>query len=613
LRSLSALICLIDWIDTGNSTTDRSYYFYFRTTQDKGNNNNNQQSNMSFVDIAEGSKEIPPSDAVKEASTSHHHHHEPTRKRSSVVSFHPVLATSVSSSVVVVVDDEVDTTSEHVVTAPMHMAATSQPRVTLDLSSTRTASTAVSLPEQQQHFQKKHAKRGLTLSAFRRSSVRLTHADPDRKLEDFYEMQQTGLSGVLGHGAFSTVRMAVRRSDQLPVAIKSIAKHEALRARRLRVGKHSMEEWDILKQMRNHPFIINLMEVFETEDEIMLVLEYCEGGELFNAIQRKRNRKQAMRRGQYTEVQAAVITSQILKALADLHAAGIVHRDVKPENILLTDTKDDNRIRVKLCDFGMARSLRDHDDDADGSESGNDEEDGNKVGEASPSTPGRSRAYSIIGSNFYAAPEIQYGNPYDTAVDIYSLGVTLYILLCGFPPSFSGSNLEEVIFPNSYWTDVSQDAKDLVKKMLHQNPLQRITAQEALRDKWIWQHLQSSRHRPAVLQPRVARFASPERCSNLDAVRNQLYQNLSLQASMKRGALAPPIMSASPPKRHRYNRRASSALLALADLYRDVAQSPSAKVLSVSAADAAGAPQTPNPDAASSFRGRTSPLRPLSV
>eukprot|EP00977_Amphora_coffeiformis_P020440 scaffold8266_cov175-Amphora_coffeaeformis.AAC.8 len=431
------------------------------------------------------------------------------------------------------------------------MAATSHPRVTLDLSNTQTASTAVSLPEQQQqqqHFQKKHAKRGLTLSAFRRSSVRLTHADPDRKLEDFYEMQQTGLSGVLGHGAFSTVRMAVRRSDQLPVAIKSIAKHEALRARRLRVGKHSMEEWDILKQMRNHPFIINLMEVFETEDEIMLVLEYCEGGELFNAIQRKRNRKQAMRRGQYTEVQAAVITSQILKALADLHAAGIVHRDVKPENILLTDTKDDNRIRVKLCDFGMARSLRDHDDDADGSESGNDEEDGNKVGEASPSTPGRSRAYSIIGSNFYAAPEIQYGNPYDTAVDIYSLG-----------------------------------------------------------------HLQSSRHRPAVLQPRVARFASPERCSNLDAVRNQLYQNLSLQASMKRGALAPPIMSASPPKRHRYNRRASSALLALADLYRDVAQSPSAKVLSVSAADAAGAPQTPNPDAASSFRGRTSPLRPLSV
>ena len=500
---------------------------------------------MSLVDIAEGSNtpssEAPPSDAVKEASASHH---EPIRKRSSVVSFHPMIATVAS------VDDEVDT-SEHDVAVAMHIAS---PRLTLNLSVPRAA--------EQHPSPKKSAKRGLTLSAFRRSSVRLTRADPDRKLEDHYEMQQTGLSGVLGHGAFSTVRMAVRRADQLPVAVKSIAKHEALRARRLLVGKYSMEEWDILKQMRNHPFIINLMEVFETEDEIMLVLEYCEGGELFNAIQRKRNRKQAMRRGQYTEIQAAVITSQILKALADLHGAGIVHRDVKPENILLTDTKDDNRIRVKLCDFGMARSLRD--DYAEGSESGN--EDGNKLGEVSPLTPGRSRAYSIIGSNFYAAPEISYGNPYDTAVDIYSLGVTLYILLCGFPPCFSGSTSEEVIFPNAYWTDVSQDAKDLVKKMLHHNPLERITAREALRDKWIWQHLQSTKHRPAVLKPRVARFASPERCSNLDLVRSQLYQNLSLHASMKRGALVPPIMSASPPKRHRYNRRASSALLALADL-----------------------------------------------
>ena len=543
-------------------------------------------------------------------------HHEPSRKRTaSSVSFHPVAQHFQHKDND---KDEVDSTEPALV--PLHAAGTLTSSVAETLTCSRTsavpalaASTSLSSSSSSHRHKKENGK--LTLSAFRRSAVRLTRADPERKLEDSYELKTpTGTSNsILGHGAFSTVRLAVRRADQLPVAVKSIAKHEALRARRLRVGKHGLEEWDILKMMRSHPFIINLMEIFETEDEIILVLEYCKGGELFNAIQRRRNRKQAMRRGQYTESQAAVITSQILKALADLHAAGIVHRDVKPENILLTETNDD-RIRVKLCDFGMARSLR-QDAAEDSSEMGSSCDDGIKSGESSPVvTPGRSRAYSIVGSNFYAAPEIAYGNPYDTAEDIYSLGVTLYILLCGCPPCFSGPNSDEVIFPNSYWSDVSQDAKELVKRMLHHDPFQRITAREALRDKWIWQHLQYHKHRPSILKPRVARFASPDRCSNLDVVRNQLYQNLTLQASMKRGAMPAPILSSSPPKRRRNNPRSSSAaLLALADLYRDVAQSPAAKVLSVKAVDASAAPQTPNPDATPGFGNCNSPLRPLSV
>jgi calcium-dependent protein kinase len=478
---------------------------------------------------------------------------------------------------------------------PLRMitCATPEQRQTIGIGNDSTTSSTSS--------QEKNVK--LTLSAFRRSAVRLTRADPQQKLEDYYEMKQTGPAAILGHGAFSTVRMAVRKADQLPVAVKSIAKHEALRARRVRVGKHSREEWDILKEMRGHPFIVQLLEVFETEDEIILVLEYCEGGELFNAIQRRRNRKQAMRRGQYTESQAAVIASQILKALADLHAAGFVHRDVKPENILLTESNDD-RIRVKLCDFGMARWLKEE----DSSELGSGSED------ASPATPGRSRAYSIVGSNYYAAPEIFYGNPYDAAVDMYSLGVTLHILLCGCPPCFSGPNSQELVFPNSYWGDISQDAKDLVKKMLHHNPVERITAREALRDKWIWQHLQYHKHRPSVLRPRVARFASPERCSNLDKIRNQLHQNLSLQASMKRGNSVPPAMSFSPPKRRRNNSRSSSAaLLALADLYRDVSQSPAAKIMSVKADVVARAPTAPNPDTTTGLGNHTAASPPLSI
>jgi Protein kinase domain len=183
----------------------------------------------------------------------------------------------------------------------------------------------------------------LTLSAFRRPAARLTKSDRRRKLEQFYDLQSRGCCGAIGHGAFSTVRLAVRRGDQMPVAVKSIAKHEALRSRRLRIvdddsggatsshRHHYLEEWEILKRMKHHPYIITLLDVFETDEEIQLVMEYCRGGELFDAIQRQRNCYRLRRgsslnhlRGQYSEAQAACITSQILRALSDLHAQGIV-------------------------------------------------------------------------------------------------------------------------------------------------------------------------------------------------------------------------------------------------------------------------------------------------
>jgi Protein kinase domain len=179
----------------------------------------------------------------------------------------------------------------------------------------------------------------LTLSAFRRPAASLTKSDRSRKLEQYYDLHARGCCGAIGHGAFSTVRLAVRRCDQVQVAVKSIAKHEALRSRRLRaptdsanVGhhRHYLEEWEILKRLRHHPYIITLLDVFETDEEIQLVMEYCRGGELFDAIQRKRNRARhgplcsSAHRGQYSEAQAACITSQILRALSDLHAMGIV-------------------------------------------------------------------------------------------------------------------------------------------------------------------------------------------------------------------------------------------------------------------------------------------------
>lgn len=165
--------------------------------------------------------------------------------------------------------------------------------------------------------------RGLTLSAYRRpeNTVRLTQSDPSRRLEAEYDLHGAGASGVLGHGAFSTVRLAVRLSDSVQVAVKSIAKHEALRSRRLRRGnghgtnKYYLEEWEILQSLQDNPYVITLLDVFETSEEIQLVTEYCPGGELFDAIQKKERRNRRGGSDSRSESQAAQITNQILHAL----------------------------------------------------------------------------------------------------------------------------------------------------------------------------------------------------------------------------------------------------------------------------------------------------------
>jgi len=513
----------------------------------------------------------------------------------------------------------------------------------------------------------------LTLSAFRRpeNTIRLTQSDPRRRVEDEYNVHA---GGVLGHGAFSTVRLAVRKRDGVKVAVKSIAKHEALRSRRLRMhgsgngnNKHYLEEWEILRRLKDHPHVIDLLDVFETNDEIQLVTEYCPGGELFDAIQKKQRRS----RSTNCEAQAAQITSQILSALVALHAESIVHRDIKPENILLAKPTDGETVHVKLCDFGVARPLtRRGDRTSTGSSASTSSSSSSCVsgggcsddGEASPLTP-RSRSFSTIGSDYYAAPELTFGRHYDTSVDVYSLGVTLYILLCGFPPVFAASSTTtvtqedsddgdsddcgddddqddesdddfkishgQVLFPDAYWSNISDGAKVLLKAMLHPEPSRRITARDALQDSWIRQA--SSSFSPTApknkFQQAAADVASRPTTQtmmtattiDLDLVRSQLYKSLgSLQRTTSHSSVEPVSSSSSsnqlareasklppasssemapPPRkraglmdsprrriRRRMERRASAtALMALADLYRGVAAP-----LAAAAAAAAG-------------------------
>jgi serine/threonine protein kinase len=389
----------------------------------------------------------------------------------------------------------------------------------------------------------------LTLSAYRGAAIRLTPADPTRRFEDFYDLHAPECR-VLGHGAYSTVRLAVRKQDGLKVAVKIIAKHDALRARRLRVGgRRYLEEWEILRRMSSHAHIINMLDLYESDDEIQLVMEYCEGGELFDAIKKKRNRCSTSRKGQFSEMHASHVTRQILGALSDLHTNGIVHRDVKPENILLVNDDFDS-MYVKLADFGVARSFV-----TDASTSSSD-------GDISPLTPNRYRSYSIVGSNYYVAPEVQSGGNYDCAIDVYSLGVTLYILLCGYPPIFSGSETNpEVVFAGSSWFDISEDAKDLVRAMLNAD----VEKSEALHNKWIKYYCETSHSPSNAHDPRsCARFA--DRPAHLDL--NHLYRSLGALQQVSRKRPCHAVRAESPQKRSKMERRTSSALIALADLYR---------------------------------------------
>lgn len=374
----------------------------------------------------------------------------------------------------------------------------------------------------------------LTLSAFRKpeETIRLTDCDPSRSLDNEYNLRAPGCS-VIGHGAFSTVRLAFRKSDGAKVAIKSLSKYDALRARRIRRGginkerdpKH-LDEWEIMTLLQNNPHVLALLDVFETDEEIHLVTEYCEGGELFDAIKRKGAKRSSFRKGRYSEAQAARITWQILRALLDLHDHGIVHRDIKAENILLLND-DESDIQVKLADFGMARR---HSAESSGTE-----------GESSPSTPGL-----VYTTN--APPEVRGTGACGPAADVFSLGVTLYTLLCGFPPVFCDGLVE---FPDAYWKDISDEAKSVVRAMVHSDPASRISVRSALTHPWVRQ--QTTRVRRGSIS------------ANLELVRSRLYKTMgdAVSPSLKkrrRGSLT----TLSPKKQRRLSNQLS---ISMTDLF----------------------------------------------
>lgn len=279
-------------------------------------------------------------------------------------------------------------------------------------------------------------------------------ADPTgREIELSYELGRE-----LGRGEFGITYLCTDRSTGDTFACKSISK------KKLRTPvdiEDVRREVEIMRHMPRHPNIVTLKDTYEDDNAVHLVMELCEGGELFDRI---------VARGHYTERAAAAVTKTIVEVVQVCHKHGVMHRDLKPENFLFGNKKE--TAPLKAIDFGLSVFFK----------------------------PGE-RFTEIVGSPYYMAPEVLKRN-YGPEVDVWSAGVILYILLCGVPPFWAETEqgvaqaiIRSVLdFKRDPWPKVSDNAKDLVKKMLDPDPRRRLTAQEVLDHPW----LQNAKKAPNV-------------------------------------------------------------------------------------------------------------------
>jgi len=264
--------------------------------------------------------------------------------------------------------------------------------------------------------------------------------DKPRRIADHYDFGRE-----LGRGGFSIVKEATRKATKEVFAVKIIEKNQAADELQL-----LQREIDIMRKLK-HSHIIALEEVFDEPDFIYLVLELVTGGELFDQI---------VSRGMYTERDAAKVVRQILEAVAYMHDNGIAHRDLKPENLLLSGPTSDV---IKITDFGLSKDF------------------------------GTGTLKTSCGTPDYVAPEVLKGDPYDNSVDIWSIGVITYILLCGFPPFYGNTDpqiFDKILkvqydFPSPDWDNISDDAKQFVSAILKGDPNARPTAMDCLEAPWI--------------------------------------------------------------------------------------------------------------------------------
>eukprot|EP00986_Skeletonema_menzelii_P004273 scaffold1452_cov96-Skeletonema_menzelii.AAC.8 len=289
-------------------------------------------------------------------------------------------------------------------------------------------------------------------------------------------------SSILGIGQYGQVQSCIQIPTGKIYAVKTIQKSSIKHLHHIQREIHLLTKISTScasadAQQQHHPNILQLVDFHEDQDHVYIITERYTGGELFDFIG-----QHSSRRGSYgclTEGYAASIIKCLLEAVAYLHSLGIVHRDVKPENILFEHDRGEKEYEqhyfdsvtnsIRLIDFGLSREY-------------NFEVDGYM------SNP--------VGTSYYVAPECLEGK-YTQSCDVWSVGIITYILLCGYPP-FNGANDDEiksiilnygsaknVNFTLRGWAGKSDEAKDFIKCLLRRDPSERFTADEALMHPWL--------------------------------------------------------------------------------------------------------------------------------
>jgi len=329
-----------------------------------------------------------------------------------------------------------------------------------------------------------------------------------------------------GRGCFGRVLRGHDAEQGVEVALKLVGGEEGAPPPSASALRSFLHECALHAEVSGCHNVTDFFGVWEFEPGCFAsATAFCGGGELFHKIQSV---------GAFSEDCAAGITRQLLRALQHLHARGIAHRDLKPENILFSENPRSSGAaggggrtdgldgEVRLIDFGFANKF--------GCGRGGMASPTEAAREAQMATPppssgadekGLARAFRTrLGSPNYVAPEILCSRQgYGVEVDVWSMGVILYIMLCGYFPFYHDNERElyrqirrgEFDMPAEDWTGVSKDAKDLVRQMLVQDPNRRLTAAECLRHRWLAPGEASRQPLPVASRERLATFIESEK------------------------------------------------------------------------------------------------------
>ena len=244
------------------------------------------------------------------------------------------------------------------------------------------------------------------------------------------------LKHTIGKGTFSRVKLGINKNTGEKVAIKILDKKKIVEKADL---ERILREMKMLSELENE-HIIKVFQIYENDNHYLIIMEYCEGGELFNYIVEKQR---------LSENESAFFYYQIIQGVEYIHSQGIAHRDLKPENLLLDKNK-----KIKIIDFGLSNYF-----------------------------DGEEKLVTPCGSPCYASPEMVGGHKYNGFfIDVWATGIILFAMLCGYLPFEDDNN--DVLFKQilggkiDYPSHLSEVSKDLLKKIIETNPEKRIKIEQ---------------------------------------------------------------------------------------------------------------------------------------